>query len=155
MNTILFVCLGNICRSPAAESVMKTLLKKNGMDHIFVDSAGTSAYHEGDMADVRMQDHARQRGYELTSLARRFDPSTDFKKFDLILTMDNSNYNNVLRLAPNKEAEKKVVPFVKWCKVHEISEVPDPYTKGAEGFELVMDIIEDACQEILTTLKKT
>ena len=149
MKSILFVCLGNICRSPAAEGVMLSLLNKSGRTDIKIDSAGTSAYHEGEMADMRMQDHARRRGYELNSLARRFDPMEDFKNFDLILTMDASNYSNVLRLAPSEELKTKVQPFTKWCKIHEVSEVPDPYSGGAQGFELVMDIIEDACEQLL------
>ncbi len=153
MKSILFVCLGNICRSPAAEGVMTTLLKKHGISDVEIDSAGTSAYHEGDMADMRMQDHARRRGYELTSMARRFDPMDDFKKFDLILTMDQSNYNNVIRLAPQEELKAKVQRFTDWCEIHDVKEVPDPYSGGAQGFELVMDIIEDACQQILKKIR--
>ena len=155
MKSILFVCLGNICRSPAAEGVMINLLKQNNITDFKIDSAGTSAYHVGEMADARMQDHARLRGYDLNSLSRRFDPKNDFKHFDLILTMDDSNYQNVIHLAENELQKSKVQKFTSWCKIHDISHVPDPYTKGAEGSEQVMDIIEDGCQQILNAINKS
>lgn len=155
MKSILFVCLGNICRSPAAEGVMISLLRQHKITDFKIDSAGTSAYHEGEMADPRMQDHARRRGYELRSLSRRFDPTDDFKNFDLILTMDDSNYQNVISLAADEGQKSKVQKFTSWCKIHDINYVPDPYAKGAEGFEQVMDIIEDGCQQILNTINKS
>lgn len=152
---LLFVCLGNICRSPAAEGIMKTLIEREGLSHLIeCDSAGTSAYHEGDNADPRMIEHAKERGYKLDSLSRPFRAPEDFHNFDYILTMDPSNYSHVTRLNPKGEGRAKVQPMVRYCKIHEVKEVPDPYYQGDDGFQLVLDILEDACGEFLLELKK-
>lgn len=149
---LLFVCLGNICRSPAAEGIMKTMVAKAGLaNQIECDSAGTSAYHEGDPADARMKEHALGRGYNLDSLSRPFT-TADFQNFDYIFTMDESNYQNVLRLDPTGTFRQKVIPMVKFCRLHEVAGVPDPYYQGDDGFRLVLDILEDACGEFLKTL---
>ncbi len=155
MTKILFVCLGNICRSPAAEGYFSHLLKENDLSNDFViDSAGTSAYHEGEPADGRMQDVARERGYTLESISRGFNHKTDFQNFDLIITMDHKNYQDVIDLSPNKEAQQKVHAMTDFCHIHNVNHVPDPYYKGVDGFELTMDIIEDACDGLLKKLRE-
>ncbi len=153
---VLFVCLGNICRSPAAEGVFKHMVKVAGLEnHIHVDSAGTGGWHVGESPDDRMIHHAKLRGYDLSDLeARQFSSPTDFKDFDHILTMDNSNLRNVLNLDVKKEHHHKVKPLVSYCRIHSVNEVPDPYYDKADGFEYVLDLIEDACNELLSKLKE-
>lgn len=150
---VLFVCLGNICRSPAAEGIFRKKLKIHNLSHLITcDSAGTSAFHAGEPADARMIEHAQMRGYELTSLSRKLIPS-DLETFDLILTMDSSNLQNTLALDANGDFAHKVQPMVRYCRIHQIKEVPDPYYRGADGFEYVLDILEDACEELVLALK--
>lgn len=150
---VLFVCLGNICRSPAAEGIFRHKVKQKKLEHLITcDSAGTSAYHAGEPADGRMRQHAMDRGYELTSLARQLIPQ-DLENFDLILTMDDSNYHNTLSLDPEGHNHQKVKKMVSYCEIHNVSEVPDPYYGGYDGFELVIDILEDSCDELLKELK--
>ena len=151
---VLFVCLGNICRSPAAEGIFLDLLAKNQLaDRVEVDSAGTSGYHAGGCADSRMIAHAKKRGIELLSLSRKFIPK-DFEEFDYILTMDRNNYWDV-RAQTDREGEKaKVIPFTDFCRRFEIHEVPDPYYGGEAGFERVLDIIEDASEGLLKKIKE-
>jgi len=147
---ILFVCLGNICRSPAAEGYFNHLLKQENLgDNYLVDSAGTSAYHEGAPADGRMTEAASERGYKLESISRAFKSKSDFESFDLILTMDDDNLADVISVSPDKESEQKIHQMVDFCTKHDVSEVPDPYYKGVDGFELTLDIIEDACEGLL------
>ncbi|AYF43636.1 MULTISPECIES: low molecular weight protein-tyrosine-phosphatase [Halobacteriovorax] len=148
---ILFVCLGNICRSPAADGVLVHKVREQGLESVIeVDSAGTSAYHAGEAADKRMREHAFRRGYLLTSTARGFNKD-DFEKFDLILAMDKSNYRNILELNPNQEQKKKVELFCDYCTGEYASyeEVPDPYYGGARGFEEVLNLVENGVEEIL------
>lgn len=150
---VLFVCLGNICRSPAAEGYFNHLLKSKGLENQFIiDSAGTSSYHEGAPADGRMTEVALSRGYNLESISRQFDFQSDFNEFDFIVTMDLSNYSDVLDLAPNSEVKNKVHQMVDFCTVHNVRQVPDPYYKGVDGFELTMDIVEDGCNGLLSRL---
>lgn len=147
---LLFVCLGNICRSPAAEGIFLSMAKKEGIDQqISVDSAGTSAFHSGQPADTRMRRHAQERGYHLPSLARQFDPLRDFDNFDYILTMDESNYDDVIEWAPSEAAKAKVYPMISFCRIHRVPRVPDPYHDGEDGFRLVLDILEDSCSQLL------
>ena len=154
MKKLLFVCLGNICRSPAAEGVMKTLLKNQKMDDkVLVDSCGTSAYHEGERADHRMRTHATQRGYELDSLARGFRDEQDFEVFDYILTMDDSNYQKIVALDKAGKYKNKIIKVTDFCKKVDAVDVPDPYYGGPEGFENVLDILEDACDGLLKQIK--
>lgn len=151
----LFVCLGNICRSPTAEGVFRFKIKQLGWDsHVKADSAGTSAHHEGDPADGRSQEHARLRGYDLTSLSRPLKPE-DFINFDMILVMDDNNLFDVLRMAGDDEGYKsKVHKLTDFCTIHNVDKVPDPYYRGDDGFEVVLDIIEDACDGLIEMLKK-
>ncbi len=152
---VLFVCLGNICRSPAAEGIFLKMVKDAGLDNVIhVDSAGTGGWHVGDGPDNRMIRHAQRRGYDLTQLeARQFSSPDDFQTFDYILTMDHSNYRNVVSLDVKKEHHHKVKPMTSFCRIHKIDEVPDPYYKEDEGFEHVLDLLEDACSELLNHLK--
>lgn len=151
---ILFVCLGNLCRSPAAEGILKRMVREQRLeDKISVDSAGTSGYHDGDLPDHRMRQHGARRGYKFDSLSRRFT-SRDFDRFDVILAMDDSNYHNIMRLAPDLESEKKVYRMVDFSNRFGHDHIPDPYYSGADGFELVLDLLEDACEGLLDKLKK-
>jgi len=152
---VLFVCLGNICRSPAAEGIFRHLVQSAGLhEHILIDSCGTGAWHVGDAPDGRMIRHAKDRGYDLSDLeARQFRAPEDFLEFDLILTMDEKNLQNVLALDRDQKYKHKVKPLVSFCKIHAVKEVPDPYYREADGFEYVLDLIEDAAQELLNHLK--
>ncbi len=153
MINLLFVCMGNICRSPAAEGVMKDLVEKEGLSSLVnIDSAGIIGYHEGENADARMIQHARKRNIILTSKARQIRVD-DFRKFDYIITMDNSNYDNVLRLDKNNEYREKVLKMTEFLKKYNHNEVPDPYYGGSGGFELVLDLLDDACSNFLEWLK--
>lgn len=149
---VLFVCLGNICRSPAAEGVFKAYVEKSGLTkEIVIDSAGTSGYHEGEAADERMRDHASRRGYKLDTPSRQFKKE-DFKTFDQILVMDEKNLRDVLALASDADANK-VKMFTDYCKKHEVNFVPDPYFGGPKGFERVLDIVEDGCENLLAKIQ--
>ncbi len=147
---ILFVCLGNICRSPAAEGVLSTLVERQGLrESIHIDSAGTYGGHAGDAPDRRMREAAFVRGYHLTHRSRQIEES-DFDRFDRIIVMDDNNYRDVMRLAPSPEACRKVERFAELCHKHpDCHYVPDPYYEGREGFERVLDILEDGCGEIV------
>ncbi len=151
---LLFVCLGNICRSPAAEGIMQTLVKKNGLEsEIKCDSAGTYG-HVGSPPDARMQQHAQKRGYVLNSQGRRFDPKRDFEAFDLILTMDEGNLRDIRQMDYLGVYQDKIQRMCHFCLVHSCLEVPDPYYGGAKGFENVLDLLEDAAQGLLEQLRK-
>ncbi len=151
---ILFVCMGNICRSPAAEGVMQKLIEDEGLeDKISVDSAGTIGYHVGETADARMVSSAKNRGYELLSIARKFDPETDFDEFDYIVTMDNDNYYKIRAMDRNLEHDEKIYKMIEFSQNLTPSEVPDPYYGGENGFEDVLDILVDACAGLLEKVK--
>lgn len=146
---ILFICLGNICRSASAEEIMRTLIKKEGLENeIDVDSAGISGYHEGDLPDARMRAHAIRRGYRLTHLSRPVR-TEDFYNFDLIVGMDDSNIDALHDKAPDTDSEKKIRRMTDFCRTKVADHVPDPYYGGAQGFENVLNILEDACQGLL------
>jgi protein-tyrosine phosphatase len=147
---IVFVCLGNICRSPSAEGVFKHLVEFNGVAGQFeIDSAGTNAYYVGEGADRRMISHAAKRGYNLTSKSRKFNPNIDFDYFDMIIGMDNENIS-VLKSKARTEADlQKIYKMTDFRKEYNYDEIPDPYYGGAEGFELVLDLLEDACEGLL------
>jgi len=151
---ILFVCLGNICRSPAAEGVMQTIVDSNhDSDRWTIDSAGTGNYHIGDLPDRRMRIHARHRGLELTHRCRQICAS-DFDDFDIIVGMDAQNLRNLHAMAPSPEAEEKIVAMADFFGLAtRYDYVPDPYYEGAEGFELVLDLLQDACQNLYDALR--
>ncbi len=150
---ILFVCLGNICRSPAAEGVMRAIVEREGEEDRFeIDSAGLYGGHAGELPDRRMRVHAFQRGYNLTHHSRPVRMS-DFDDFDLIVAMDHSNYDRLRGFAPTLEDEKKVVRMIDFVKgFPQCDCVPDPYYDGAEGFELVLDLLEDGCFNLFEVL---
>ncbi len=150
---ILFVCLGNICRSPAAEGVLRSLAKEGGVDHLLeIDSAGTYGGHAGEPSDYRMREAAFARGYNLTHRSRQITQE-DMLSFDRIIVMDDNNYRDVTRLAPTIEARDKVERFASLVtSIPEIHYVPDPYYEGREGFYRVLDILEDGCRTLLRSL---
>ncbi|OUR71612.1 phosphotyrosine protein phosphatase [Methylophaga sp. 41_12_T18] len=143
---VLFVCMGNICRSPTAEGVFNKLLADLGTANRFlVDSAGTHAYHVGESPDSRAQQTAQKRGVSLTEIrARKVSPS-DYEHFDYILAMDNDNYQSLLNASPS-EYKHKVKLFLEYAPEREENDVPDPYYGGQNGFEHVFDLVEDASQ---------
>ena len=150
---ILFVCLGNICRSPLAEGIMTKMVEEEKLsDKIVVDSAGILDYHEGELPDKRMRDHAFERGYKLDSRSRQVKP-VDFDKFDFLIGMDDSNYDRLRAMAPNLEAKQKVHRMREYLRNHSNDHIPDPYYGRSEGFELVLDLLEDACAGLLDTIK--
>jgi len=152
--TLLFVCLGNICRSPSAEAVMNAVIEKAGQSSdLTCDSAGIIGHHEGGRADSRMRAHAARRSYDLTSISRQFKYKTDFDKFDMIIGMDDQNIKDLQSQARNEDDLKKIVKMTDYCtKFTHYKTVPDPYYGGEEGFELVLDLLEDACDGLLNHL---
>lgn len=147
---LLFVCLGNICRSPAAEEVMRKMANDRGItDFLQTDSAGVGGWHVGELPDSRMRRHAAERGYILKSKARQLS-SDDFGKFDYIVVMDDENYKSVSSLARNNEERGKILKMKDYfAKYKECDNVPDPYYGGAEDFELALDLIEDGCSGLI------
>ncbi len=147
---LLFVCLGNICRSPAAENIMNHLIDQAGLsERIVCDSAGTSSYHIGSPPDERMSAaSAKKLGIKLSGQARQFQKS-DFQDFDLILAMDRENYQDILYLDPTGKYYEKVRLMCDFCSRHTFREVPDPYYGGSEGFNQVIDLLVDACEGLL------
>lgn len=154
MTKLLFVCLGNICRSPAAEALFYHLLEKKGLLNEFhLDSAGTSAYHAGEPADRRMIEHAKRRGVKVPSISRQLVKS-DLTKFDRIIVMDESNYQNTLKLDPQGEYASKVCKLTDYAngKFQGFDHVPDPYYGESDGFDLVLDLVENCCFNLLEEL---
>ncbi|MBE9117655.1 low molecular weight phosphotyrosine protein phosphatase [Lusitaniella coriacea LEGE 07157] len=146
---LLFVCLGNICRSPSAENIMNHLIAQAGLsDRISCDSAGTSSYHIGSSPDRRMRAAAKERGIVLEGKARQFE-ATDFEAFDLILAMDRDNYRDILFADVDGNYRNKVQLICDFASRHRDREVPDPYYGGKEGFNYVIDLLLDACEGLL------
>lgn len=152
---VLFVCLGNICRSPSAEGVFRSRLAENGLDHVVeTDSAGTHAYHVGKPPDQRSQIAARKRGIDIGDLRARQVQHTDYEYFDYILAMDRSNLEILLAEAPDRY-RGKVRLFLEYASSSAEDEVPDPYYGGDRGFENVLDLIEEASSGLLAEIRQT
>ena len=152
---LLFVCLGNICRSPSAENIMNHLIHQAGLsDVILCESAGTSSYHIGSPPDRRMSNAATAKlGIKLRGQARQLQKS-DFQNFDMILAMDQENYDHITALDSTAEYDDKVYLMCSFCSRHTIKEVPDPYYGGVEGFNQVIDLLMDACEGLLQHVTK-
>lgn len=150
--SVLFVCLGNICRSPAAEGIMKAVVESHNAESRWeIDSAGTGDYHIGDLPDRRMRVHASRRGLSLDHICRQVREG-DFSHFDIIIPMDASNERNLRRLAPTVEDEQKIIPMADFFVTFDRwDSVPDPYYEGAEGFELVLDLLGEGCENLYNT----
>jgi len=152
--SILFVCWGNICRSPAAENVFRHLIDQEGLTNEFTcDSAGTLGYHQGEPPDSRMQAAGRKRGIEFTGLSRKFDEVTDFIEFDLVLAMDRKNMFDLQALDSRNEYTDKLRLFGEFIDPQNPPEVPDPYYGGKDGFDQVMDLVEEGCRGIIEQLR--
>lgn len=152
---LLFVCLGNICRSPTAENIMNHLIEQANLgSSIVCDSAGTAGYHVGSPPDLRMSVAAANKlGIELVGQARQLQAS-DLKDFDLILAMDKANYQDILALDSTGEYSDKIHLMCDYCSKYSTQEVPDPYYGGTEGFDHVIDLLFDACTGLLQAVKK-
>ncbi len=152
--TITLCLFGKYLQISKCRSCNECIYKKNQLNDEFeCDSAGTGGWHAGDKADERMQLHALRRNYNLTSIARKFDAKIDFDKFDLIFGMDQQNVNDLKVLARNESDLKKIKSITAYCsRFSNYSSVPDPYYGGDDGFELVLDILEDACEGLLNDL---
>ena len=152
--SICFVCLGNICRSPLAEGIFADLVSREGLsDHFCIDSAGTSAWHKGEPADSRMRETAREKSIHLNSRARQFLRS-DFDRFDLVLAMDQSNFQRLKGLVPERDIKNTLFLFRSFDpKNCGDLEVPDPYYGGDQGFQTVFAIVERTCPKLLDYLK--
>ena len=150
MTKILMVCLGNICRSPLAEGILKSKLPK---DKFVIDSAGTANYHVGSAPDRRAIKAAKENGLDISNLIGRQFCIDDFDRFDFIYVMDESNYNNVMNLARNDEDKNKVKFILNETYPNQNYDVPDPYYGGPEGFENVFKMLDEACSVIASSLK--
>ena len=151
---ILFVCMGNICRSPTADGIMRQLVADAGLANaIEVDSAGTHNYHPGEQPDARSRVAALKRGYDLSPLRARQVVDTDFEHFDLLVAMDHANLDNLKRRCP-KEHAGKLHLMMEYASRHDADEVPDPYYESTHGFEIVLDYLEDACGGLLSQVTK-
>jgi len=150
---VLFVCMGNICRSPTAHGVFRDLVRREGLEErIFVDSAGTHAYHVGESPDRRAQEAARKRGIDLGDLRARQAIADDFESFDYVLAMDRDNFEILRGLCPRRHRQKLYL-FLDFAPDLGIREVPDPYYGGSRGFEQVFDMVDAAAQGLLAELR--
>lgn len=153
MVKVLFVCMGNICRSPTAEAVFRQLVEQEGLtDSIHIDSAGTHDYHIGEAPDARTQRAAQRRGYDMSALRGRQVGRADFQGFDYVLAMDEANLAILRRMRPDN-ASGHLGLFLEFAARHIEREVPDPYYGGADGFERVLDLVEDAAAGLLAHIK--
>ena len=148
---LLFVCLGNICRSPAAEGVMRALIEAEGLaEHVAIRSAGTGGWHAGNLPDQRMRSAAQNRGYDLSSRARQVSEN-DLRDYDLVLVMDEQNLRETRSFDREARFAQKIRLF---CSDHDAREVPDPYYGGEQGFEHVLDLLEDGCRGVLAHIRQ-
>jgi len=146
---LLFICLGNICRSPAAHAIFCKMIAMHGLENNFViDSAGIGDWHVGELPDSRMRTHGDKRGYNINHLARQFKVD-DFNKFDYIVVMDEENYRIITSMAKSKSDFAKVIRMSQYFNQHSNDSVPDPYYGGSADFELALDLIEDGCDGLL------
>lgn len=153
MTRVLFICLGNICRSPAAGAVFRDRVERAGLESKFeIDSAGILDVHRGHPADARMRAHARARGYDLRSVSRPVAPE-DFDRFDLLIGMDDQNLNDLKAMLPDAAHAAKLSLLLEHAPELGVREVPDPYYGGAAGFEHVLDLVEVACDRLLERLR--
>lgn len=152
--SVLFICMGNICRSPTAEGVFRHFVEQRGLqESIRIDSAGTHAYHSGEPSDRRAIAAAARRGYDMTGIRARRVRDEDFEEFDLVIAMDDQNLQNLQEMA-GPALSAKVSLFLDYSS-GDVSEVPDPYYGGAKGFERVLDLVEDASRGLLEMLRKS
>jgi protein-tyrosine phosphatase len=152
--SVLFVCMGNICRSPTAEAVFRMYVDHAGLsESILIDSAGTHDYHIGHPPDLRSQQAAMQRGYDMSGLRGRKVEGHDFERFDYVLAMDKANLAILQYLAP-RGCNKQLGLFLEFARHHNEREVPDPYFGGSQGFEHVLDMVEDASQGLLQHIRQ-
>jgi len=151
IKSVLFVCMGNICRSPSAEAVFKHKAQAQGLS-LTIDSAGTVGGHAKEKPDHRAQKMGAERGYSFDGIKARKVTVRDFDDFDLILAMDNANLDDLHKIAP-AHLQYKAMLFLDFAKNHEESEVPDPYYGGANGFRFVLDLVEDASDGLLAKMK--
>ncbi len=152
--SVVFVCMGNICRSPTAEAVFRHYVENAGLSgKILIDSAGTHDYHIGDAPDLRAQRAAQQRGYDMSKLRGRQIEEGDFHRFDYVLAMDKANLSILHRLAP-PASDAQVRLFLEYARHHVEREVPDPYYGGTDGFEKVLDMVEDASEGLLQHIRQ-
>lgn len=151
---VLFVCMGNICRSPTAEAVFRHYVESAGLSaDILIDSVGTHDYHIGANPDARAQHAARQRGYDMCELRGRQVEESDFRNFDYVLAMDTANLSILQRITP-PGSDTRARLFLEYARHHKEREVPDPYYGGADGFERVLDMVEDAAQGLLQEIRR-
>ncbi len=151
---VLFVCMGNICRSPTAEGVFSKLLATEGISsHFMVDSAGTHAYHVGEAPDARAQQASLSRGIDISGQRARRVLNSDFEQFDYILVMDHENHAQLMSVCPDHQCHK-INYLLDFSENWQIKEVPDPYYGGSLGFERVLDMVEDAAQGFLAVLNR-
>lgn len=151
--SVLFCCMGNICRSPTAEAVFRAKVEEAGLaQHILIDSSGTHDYHIGAAPDARTQRAASQRGYDMSGLRGRQVEVADFTRFDYVLAMDNANMAILHQICPPARRDRLGL-FLQYASQHHEREVPDPYYGGADGFERVLDMVEDAAAGLLQHIR--
>ena len=155
MVKVLFVCLGNICRSPTAEGVFRKLVREENLEHLFeIDSAGTHAYHIGEPPDERARAACARRGFDINPLRGRKAVAEDIQKFDYVLAMDRENFKDLIDICPPGH-ETRIRLFMEFAPNRPEDEVPDPYFGGVSGFDRVLDMIEDAARGLLEEIRRT